>query len=347
MPVPEPLGGDFSATRLRHLARQVWPGLPEADVDAAVDAGALSALRDGGEAAEAFAIASAGVAARLQRQGPPPDAPLHLDWQEAGLGVVIPVLPASPGAGATVAATVIADALQLVGWRVLQVDTADPARSGLSVAAASDGPLMAGPDQAVRIRLSWRGRGLLAQLRTDLPVLSPGMVPPPPHWAPVPMWGSAQITVADLSYDAWRLAANLFTGPGMWLRDGRPTPRPVLVVRPTRPSLRAAEQVLARLETWIAAGIAVPPIALLVTGAKRWPEGVAGAAGRRVHALMDRVVFLPQHSTVETAGITSQITPEPLRNAVTPLLRQWGLAPESTGRKTRIFRGNKEKKGDR
>ncbi|KAA2252477.1 hypothetical protein F0L68_35600 [Solihabitans fulvus] len=244
------------------------------------------------------------------------------DW--SAFGGVVPVLAGSPGAGASVVTAVLADAVQLLAWRVLMVDTADPVRSGLAAAPVSDGPWSAGPHPAVRIRHSWRGSALVARLETTVPVLAPEMVPPPRFWAsPV---GQPQVTVVDVAADLWRLAANPLDGPGAWLRQGTPCPRPILVVRATRPSLLHAEQVLHRLRVWSAVGLVTMPVALIVVGARRWPPGVVGVAGTHLTPLVDGAVFLPHDKDIAVGGVTGLVTPRRLRDAVLPLLRRWGLA---------------------
>lgn len=247
-----------------------------------------------------------------------------MDW--SGFGLVIPVLASSPGAGASVCAAVLSDALQLAARCTLVVDTADPVRSGLRMAARSEGQWVGGPHPTVRIRHSWRAQALLAQLECSLPVLAPGMVPPPRFWCP-PV-GDLHATVVDIGYDTWQVSAQPVTGAGAWLRPGSPAPRPVLVVRATRPSLSHAEQLLTRLESWVRIGAAVPPAHLVVMGAKRWPTGVAGAAGRRVAELIDDAVFVPHDAELAVSGVTANVTPARLRAAVAPLLRSWGLSSE-------------------
>lgn len=329
--------------RLADRAREASHSLAQADVASAVDAGVLAGATEAREVgkvdvpavwerARAMTLAVAGAAAQVQAQEPPASSDAPHDY--SGLGQVIPVIPSSSGAGASVVATLLADALQTLSWRVLLVDTADPRRYGLACAARSDGPVREGPHETVNIRMSQRGHAVVAHLETTLPMLSPGLVPPPQFWMPPD--STPQATVVDLSYDAWRLAAQPLSGPGAWLRNGSPTPRPILLVRPSRPSLVQAEQVLARLETWTATGIAVAPDALVVVGAKKWPDGVAGAAGRRVSALLDSAVFLPHDKEIATGGIGPDITPARLREAVMPLLRSWGLVPTSGA--TRLLR---------
>ncbi|MCP2259869.1 hypothetical protein LX15_003578 [Streptoalloteichus tenebrarius] len=93
------------------------------------------------------------------------------------------------------------------------------------------------------------------------------------------------------------------------MRRGTPAPCAVLVVRPSRPSLVAAEQLLARREPWVHAGLVVPVQPLVVSGARRWPRGVVGAAGRRVSALLTSARLLPHHPGSALGGICPQITP--------------------------------------
>ncbi|MEV4734664.1 hypothetical protein [Saccharopolyspora sp. NPDC049426] len=259
------------------------------------------------------------------------------DW--TGFGQVIPVLAASPGCGASLVATVLADAMHTAGRRVLMVDTADPARSGLTAATRTDGPLLEGPHRSVRIRMSWRAQAVLARVESELPVITPGMVPPPRFFKPA-TW-SVQATVVDLGHDPWRVAAHPLAGAGAWLRRGTPMPQPVLVCRASRPSLLHAEQVLARLEAWNTTGMITPPVQLVVVGATRWPAGVPGCAGRRLAALLDDALFLPHDPGVATAGITAEVTPLRLREALAPLLRRWELLPASApanGRRRRLAR---------
>jgi hypothetical protein len=246
-----------------------------------------------------------------------------MDW--ASFGVVIPVLAGSPGAGASAVAAALADALQLAGRCVLLVDAADPARSGLAAAAPAEGPWTAAVTPLLQIRYSWRREALVARLESRLPVISPGMVPPPRFWRPDV--SPLHVTVVDLGHDGWRVTANPLLGAGAWLRSGLPPTRPVLVVRPSRPSLRHAEQVLARLDPWVRAGTVSPPGQLVVTGAKRWPRGVVGAAGRRLEPLLASASFVPHDSELAAGGVTGELLGGRIRGALGPLLAEWGLLP--------------------
>jgi hypothetical protein len=103
--------------------------------------------------------------------------------------------------------------------RILLVDTADPKRSGLAHAAQTADAEHEGPHETVQIRTSHRGNAVIACLETKLSVLPPGIVPPPRFWLPADN-EPPHITVVDLVYDAWRLAAQPLSGAGAWLRNG-------------------------------------------------------------------------------------------------------------------------------
>lgn len=312
---------------LASIAIKAWRELPAADVLGAVESGFLAMTEQGSDgtagesetAAHNATAATAETAATVQRQAWTPRALFSADWSAFGTHI-LPVLSASPGAGATLVSALLTDVLTLSGRRVLLVDTADPTRSGLTNAARSDGPARPGPHPAVRVRFSRRDRAVLARVDTTMPVFTPGMVPPPAFFHP----GSQRVdvTVVDIAHDAWRLTAHPLAGAGAWLRRGRPAPRPVLVCRASRPSLLHAEQVLARVEAWNAN--TVVPQQLVVVGAKRWPAGVAGSAGRRTATLLDTAVFIPHDSDLAVSGVTAELTSprtrQPLSRALSRLI---------------------------
>lgn len=240
------------------------------------------------------------------------------------MGTVIPVLAASAGAGSSVVAAALADALQLGGHRVLLADTADPVRSGLAMAARTEGTWVRGPHPAVRVRFSWRGRTVLGRVDSELPLITHGMVPSPPWWRLVGTELTA--TVVDIAHDSWRVAANPLVGAGAWLRNGTPAPRPVLVCRPSAPSLTSADAVLSRLDAWASAGAIAPVEHLVVVGARRWPPAVTGVASRRLAPLVEHAVFVPYDRDVAAHGVTADITPARVRHSLAPLLDGFGLA---------------------
>ena len=242
----------------------------------------------------------------MSRLAVPAAATQAVDWSR--FGVVVPVLAGSPGAGASVLAAAVTDALQQAGRRVLLVDAADPARSGLAAAAPEEGLHVRQVHPGLHLRYSWRHESLLARMESRFPI-TPAMVPPPPAW--LPDRGPVHVTVVDVGHDGWRAAADPLLGAGGWLRRGQPATLPILVVRPTRPSLQQAEQVLARLYRWVNARVAEPPAQLVVVGARRWPRGVTGAAGRLLDPLIPDAVFVPLHRRVELGGVTGDLLPRP------------------------------------
>ncbi|QKV74225.1 hypothetical protein [Amycolatopsis sp. Hca4] len=270
-----------------------------------------------------------------------------VDWSR--FGRVLPILAASPGAGATAAAVAIADALQLAGRSVLLVDAGDPVRSGLGRAARADGPCRDGSGSSAGIRFSRRAGAILARLDVADFAAEPVLFPAPPYWHPSDR--EVDVTVVDIGHDPWRLATDPVLGPGQWLRVGSPSPIPALVVRPTVPGLAHAEQVLARLAPWVRTAAVTPPTQLLVVGARRWPKGVAGTAGRRTSILLPDTVFFPHDRDVAERGVTEQVTPCSLRAPAEQLLRSWHVLPPRTRRLSprwpRIGPGNGSPVADR
>ena len=253
------------------------------------------------------------------------------DW--TAFGTVIPVLAGHPGGGASVLAAVLADALAAQGHRVLLIDAADPLRSGLADATTDDGPRLAGPHRSVGIRQSGRGPIRCARLEyTGAPVRSVGMVPAPQYWA-TPN-GAVDVTVVDIGWDAWALAAMPLQGPGGWLRHGTPTPRPVLALRPSLPAARHTEQLLSRLAVWTCGGGATEMAAVVVMGAKTVPAAVRAVAGNALTPLLHHAVCLPTDRDLVEKGVTTAPTPDPAQHAVAPLLTSWDLLASTTASAT-------------
>lgn len=300
--------------------------LDPADLEAAVAAGAVA--RRGAypatdtEVAEVVAETLAAVRSldQLDAGGP-------VDWSR--FGHVLPVLSGSPGAGASTVAVAMVDALQLGGRCTMLVDAADPARSGLGMAVRGDGGWRATVSPLLQIRYAWRHDALLARLQSRLPVISPGMVPPPRSWRPDV--DPLHVTVVDVGHDGWRATANPLLGAGSWLRCGRPASYPLLVVRPSRPSLRQAEQVLARIEPWTRARALAVPCQLVVVGAKRWPRGVPESAGRLLQPLLGSALFVPHDGLLAAEGITAELLAPRVRRPLEELLTRWGLLGATVG----------------
>lgn len=260
------------------------------------------------------------------------DAARAVDW--SAFGAVIPVLAGSSGAGASVLAAALVDALQHAGRCALLIDAADPARSGLAAAAAVDGPWSRTTSGGAVVRFSWREHALLARRDNDPAHLGPLPVPALGEWLPEPAPAPLHATVIDVGQGWLHASAEPLSGAGAWLRrdrHGEPAnPRPLLVIRATRPSLIAAEEALARYDRWIHLGAAVPPARLVVMAAwkrRGWPAGVIGAAGTRVEPLLRHALTVPYDRSTELGGVTDEPSPARIRTAVTPLLIDWGLLP--------------------
>jgi hypothetical protein len=297
--------------------------LDPADLESAAAAAAAARVCGGSGPASRAAELVAETVTAVRSLDVPGSGREQVAW--SAFGAVIPVLAGSPGAGASTLAAAVTDVLQLAGRCVLLVDAADPARSGLAAAASAEGPWTSAVSPLLHIRYSWRRQALLARLESRLPAISPGMVPAPPLWRPAV--SPLHVTVVDMGHDGWRATANPLLGTGGWLRRGVPASRPLLVVRPTRPSLRSAEQVLARLDRWVEAGVVAPPARMVVTGARRWPRGVVGAAGRRLESLLESALFLPRDAALEAGGVTDELIGRKVLDAVAPLLIDWRLLP--------------------
>src|SRR5581483_8649645 len=272
-----------------------------------------------------------------------------VDWSP--FGSVVPVMAGSSGAGAWGFGAAAGQALEWAGRCALLIDTAEPSRSGLCSATEVDGEHATRPVAGVLARYSWMGHAVLARREPD-PEPGPGRHNPidlaglgslpalqPHQWLPLPPLGPLHITVVDLGGDWARPHRSgghpLTHGALAWLRAPRAggVPRPVLVVRATRPSLAAAEAALARLDTYIGDGQLVEPARLVVMASwkkRGWPRGVTGAAGARVGRLLEDAVFLPYDRDLDLGGITAAPCPERIRSAVAELLDEWGLLSART-----------------
>lgn len=227
-------------------------------------------------------------------------------------GHVVPIVGGAAGVGTSVVAAALFDALDAAGMPTLLVDAADPARSGLATASPEGRAVrQLAPDLA--ISYARRGGGYVTRLNAPArEVVTMGMVPGPLWWLPTSR--PPQVTVVDLGWDPWEVAAHPLRGPGSWLErmtdldddsDEEQTTAqrsPVLVCQATRPSLAHAEQTLCRLAPWVRARQVDPVSHLVVSGAKRWPRGVDGVGGRELTAL-GAPTFMPHDREVAIAGV--------------------------------------------
>ena len=239
---------------------------------------------------------------------------------------MIPVLGSAAGVGASVFALSLFDALDGAGVRTLLVDTADPARSGLS-AISDQGPVVRQPADDLAICASRRGGGFVLRLAApSAGVFRASMVPAPQWW--LPQNRAPEVTIVDLGWDPWPLVDHPLRGPAAWLRasDGGDEvgPWPVLVCAPTRPSVTRANQVLARLRSWNVAGGVSEVAGLVVSGAARWPRGVGGVVGPRLAGL-EPPYFLPHDRRIAVGGLSTNPMPARMQRVAGRLADAWGL----------------------
>lgn len=212
--------------------------------------------------------------------------------RDAG-GSVVLVLAGHAGAGASVVALALAEAL--TACRSVQlVEYAEPVRSGL-VAASS---IELGLDDA-----GWR-RGSRGQL--DLARLaqraSPGSELPPPTQP-----GSDRLRVVD---PGWPLTTALLHA------DRREWPavdqRVVVVTRLTVPAVRQSEHLLTALGPEACAQACVAAV-----GPNRWPRAVEASYGPILLRLWSegRVVRIPMEARLEASGLTADPLPKSVATA--------------------------------
>lgn len=225
-----------------------------------------------------------------------------------GLGLVVPVLGAHPQSGASGVALAMADAAAAAGLRVLVVDCADPARSGLAGVAQVEGRSTASAPGRAPVRLAQRrlprGQVEVRRIVGEGTPLASGSVPLPPDWVTA-VAAQADLTVVDLGWDLWNLMVpGTPLGPLSWCLGAASWTRPVLVVRATAPGVALAEGVLARYRLGTQRAGLVLPAALAVVGARSWPAAVAAVLGFQLHqfAAEHPPIWFPHVDEVAVGG---------------------------------------------
>lgn len=246
-------------------------------------------------------------------------APLHGHPQ---LGHVVPVLGAHGGAGASVCAAALADAAAHAGLRVLLVDAADPARSGLAFACDVEGTVLAQPGRDRRgIQLA-RRRGIdvrrVAPGHNGLAALDVG--PDLESWT-LDLDTSYDVTVVDVGCDAWRLLAGTSTTDPGWLAAPASV---VVVLRATRRGLGQLEGVLAAVGARADEHKSDAVKALVRVGSPTWPAHLIASAGGSTQRLLKEAVDLPWDAEMEQSGVMTAPTPEPLQSGAARLLHAVG-----------------------
>ncbi len=222
-------------------------------------------------------------------------------------GPAVVVLPAHAGAGASIVALSVAEALS--GYRPVQlVEFADPHRSGLAAASSSE----LGVDES-----GWqRGRRNRIDLARPADRRSVDTLPPPPSVGTEPSEGDG-LLVIDVGWPV----AEMLSGSG-WTRALQGGAQLVVVSRVTVPAVRQTEHVLGVLEV---------PAVVACVGSGRWPGMVTASCGPALRAARaaGRVVPVPVDRRLAIAGLTPDPLPRPVAAAGRALARLLALDPSA------------------
>ncbi|MFY1636179.1 hypothetical protein ACN27F_23375 [Solwaraspora sp. WMMB335] len=282
----------------------------------------MSLLADGRSVDGAAAVPDA----PSRRRAVPPHGGRTFAPTTLGLGAVIPVLGAHSQAGTSGIALAVADAAARTGRRVLLVDCADPARSGLAGACDVEGRSVAGTRRAAGIRLASRHlpRGIGVSVRR---LLGTGTPMRPDELPTLTSWVAADhnefdLTVVDIGWDVWSLTVpDSGLGPLTWA-TGRPGEVfPMIVMRATAASVALAEGVLTRYLAGVEPFGLVQPHGVAVVGAGSWPARTRNVMGFQLARLAHRALFVPASSEAAVAGWTTDPAPTASVRAATALLK--------------------------
>ncbi|GIJ70603.1 hypothetical protein [Virgisporangium ochraceum] len=241
---------------------------------------------------------------------PPGGGPF--DPAELGLGVVVPVLGAHSQAGTSGVALAVADAAAATGRRVLLVDCADPARSGLAGVCAVEGRSVRG-DRRAAVRLASRRlpKGVVDVRRP----VGTGEPVRPEHVPSIGSWVTADangfdLTVVDVGWDVWALtASDASPGPLAWATGSAARTFPVLVMRPTAASVALAEGVLTRYHDGVRRLGLADLHCLAVVGGTSWPARTRAVMGLHLARLARRTLFVPASPDAAVNGWTTEPAP--------------------------------------
>jgi len=248
------------------------------------------------------------------------------DPTRRGLGLVIPVLAAHGGAGASTCALALADAAARAGLRVLLIDTADPARSGLAASCDVEGVATRGISSRRGVQIS-RRRGIdcrrvaAGQQRLCLPDDVPDLL----AWTEQ-LDGVYDVTIVDIAWDAWRTWGHPSAPAAAWLSGNDTFTAPVVVLRPTRRGLTQLEGLLDQASRAHAKAATAPVKTLMTVGSSPWPPDVLAAASPTVRGLLACAVALPWDVDLERYGLTTAPTPPELQGAALLVLAELGVA---------------------
>jgi len=286
------------------------------------------------------------VTAEMTSTGPAPAAPVSAyDPSELGLGMVVPVLGAHSQAGTSGIALALADAAASAGLRVMLVDCADPARSGLAGVCAVEGRSVPGDQGRAALRFATRTlpRGVVnvRRLISQGTPMDAGQIPGPSLWAGVEA-DQFDLTVVDLGWDVWPLTKpGAQLGPLQWCMGTPSATFPLLVLRVGAASVGLAEGVLFRYLIGMQRLGFVDMYAAVALGGESWPQSSLVVMGHYLRRLIPRTLLVPTSPEAATLGWTTEAAPQPSVRAAATLLHNLGgpvaqaVGPPSALRKGR------------
>ncbi|WP_223874370.1 hypothetical protein [Salinispora mooreana] len=269
-----------------------------------------------------------------------------VDPSELGLGVLVPVIGAHPQAGASGVALTLADTAAAAGARVLLIDCADPARSGLAGVCQREGRSVATGEGKASIRLAARAtaRGALDVRRLvsmGTPLLADA-VPRVHAWVAAAA-GEFDLTVVDVGWDVWRLMMpSSPMGALAWCAGNPVSTYPVLVARSTMASTALAEVLLTRYQVGEQLGMLTPVRRVVALGAASWPTQVRSSLGRLMCQVRDPAVFAPLSPEHVVSGWGTTAAPAESVPAASTLLHGLGghladlIAPPAAPKRRRF-----------
>ncbi|WP_345631501.1 hypothetical protein [Rugosimonospora acidiphila] len=257
------------------------------------------------------------------------------------------MLGAHPQAGASGVALALADAAAVAGLRVLLIDSADPARSGLAGVCAVEGRSVPGAHGRSAMRIGTRTvqNSRLAVRRlvgTGTPITI-AQLPLPTSWASAEP-SDFDLTIVDVGWDVWPLTIpGESLGPLLWCTGSPTCTFPVVVMRSTVGSVGLAEGMLTRYDTGVRQRGFVEMGCAVAVGGESWPTVVRAVMGLQLESLSERTLFISPSPEAATAGWS--VAPVPANSVRTAMALLQGvggpigeaLAPQQHNRKARRF----------
>lgn len=230
---------------------------------------------------------------------------------------VVTVWAAHGGAGASVTALALAEAARTGEKNVALVDLADPTRSGLAGICLREGRTLAAAPNLDAIHTGDREGIAVRRLALNRISRTSASRLPAPHVWLATLAQSVDLVVVDTGYEASSVDDN--DELAAWLNISGP----VLVGRPTVPSLRRCEGALVTLQRYCRSG----PIRLVMNGAPPWPPELMATTGRLTGQSITTRNAIPWDQELEWRGCTTDPLPDTVRQAAARLLAR--IVPDS------------------